>query len=140
MPSPRTSPFPSGEYTALPDYSQQYVPLPNNCETWASTVPNPVHSTVSSPSSSAQADDYSATYMPTSMPNAMLPSNATAAQKAIKMEYDSDDARFHMANPPVPNLTSAAYLQHEPQHQQQQQPWTMYPVYYTHQQIQSPVH
>ncbi|KAF6527592.1 hypothetical protein HZS61_007894 [Fusarium oxysporum f. sp. conglutinans] len=38
IPSPRGSPFP-GDYTSLPDYSQQYIPLSHNCESLASTVP-----------------------------------------------------------------------------------------------------
>jgi hypothetical protein len=97
IPSPRGSPFPSGDYNSLPDYGQQYVPLPNNCESWASTVPCPVPSNVSSPSSSA--DDYSAGYIPTSVPASMLPSNNTSTSSinavghkdVIKMEYEEVD-------------------------------------------------
>ncbi|KAL4723776.1 hypothetical protein ACLX1H_009420 [Fusarium chlamydosporum] len=100
IPSPRGSPFPSGDYSPIPDYGQQYVPLPNNCESWASTVPCPVPSNVSSPSSSA--DDYSAGYIPTSVPTSLLPSNNTSSSSisavghghkdVIKMEYEDVDS------------------------------------------------
>ncbi|KAF4976832.1 hypothetical protein FZEAL_6573 [Fusarium zealandicum] len=115
IPSPRDSPFPSGDYGSLPDYGQQYVPLPNNCESWASTVPCPVPSNVSSPSSSA--DDYSAGYIPTSVPASMLPSNNTSSSSisavghhkdVIKMEYD--DLDHHVSRrriPPHQSLASA---------------------------------
>jgi hypothetical protein len=101
IPSPRGSPYPSGDYSPLPDYGQQYV-LPNNCESWASTVSCPVPSNVSSPSSSA--DDYSAGYIPTSVPTSMLPSNNTSSSSisavghahahkdVIKMEYEDVDS------------------------------------------------
>ncbi|KAH6883812.1 hypothetical protein B0T10DRAFT_579835 [Thelonectria olida] len=93
IPSPRESPFP-GDYNSLPDYSQQYVPLSNNCESWASTVPCPVPSNVSSRSSSA--DDYSAGHIPISVPTSILPSNNTSSSSicavchkdVVKMEYD----------------------------------------------------
>lgn len=127
MPSPRTSPFPSAEYAAIPDYHHQhYVPMPNNCETWASTV--------SSPSSTTNTEEYGAppAYIPTSMPATMLPSHPPSnPHKAIKMEYEELDERFRLANPaPMPFV---------PQQQDQQQQWGMYPMYYA-QQIQSPVH
>ncbi|KAM0186393.1 hypothetical protein ACHAPI_011689 [Fusarium lateritium] len=99
IPSPRGSPYPSGDYSPLPDYGQQYV-LPNSCESWASTVSCPVPSNVSSPSSSA--DDYSAGYIPTSVPTSMLPSNNTSSSSisavghghkdVIKMEYEDVDS------------------------------------------------
>ncbi|CAM1501171.1 Fc.00g103330.m01.CDS01 [Cosmosporella sp. VM-42] len=160
IPSPRTSPFPSGDYNSLPDYGQQYVPLPNNCESWANTVPCPVPSNVSSPSSSANTDDYNAGYIPTSVPTSMLPSsnNSTTnvnavAHKDVKMEYEEVDGRSHglgrdghpeeanhvqypepgfrLGNPSLPPAPS--YM-----HQQQQPPWNVYPVYYP--QAQSSVH
>jgi hypothetical protein len=156
MPSPRTSPFPSGDYNSLPDYGQQYVPISNNCESWANTVPVP--SNVSSPSSSANTDDYSAGYIPTSVPTSMLPSsnNSTTnvnvvAHKDVKMEYEEVDGRphglgrdgrpeeanhvqyaepgFRLSNPSLPPAPS--YIP-------QQQPWNVYPVYYP--QAQSSVH
>jgi hypothetical protein len=94
--SPRGSPFP-GDYNYLPDYSQQYVPLPINCESWVSTVPCPVLFDVSSPSSSA--DNYSAGYIPTSVPTSILPSNNTSSSSigavghkdVVKMGHDHVD-------------------------------------------------
>jgi hypothetical protein len=142
IPSPRGSPFPSGDYSPIPDYGQQYVPLPNNCESWASTVPCPVPSNVSSPSSSA--DDYSAGYIPTSVPTSLMPSNNTSSSSisvghahkdVIKMEYedvDSHDAGFRLSNPSL-HPVSHTYMA-----QQQQPAWNMYPVYYP--QAQSSVH
>ncbi|KAJ4222864.1 hypothetical protein NW757_014387, partial [Fusarium falciforme] len=53
---PRTSPFASGNYNTLADYSQRYVPLPTKCESWASTVPCPVPSTVSSNNSNTNVN------------------------------------------------------------------------------------
>ncbi|EXK24180.1 hypothetical protein FOMG_19082 [Fusarium oxysporum f. sp. melonis 26406] len=90
--SPHGSPF-SGDYNSLPDYSQQYVPLSNNCESLASTVSCPIPSSVSTPSSSA---DYSAGYIPTSAPTSVLPSNdisssslsAVCDKGVVKMKYD----------------------------------------------------
>ncbi|KAF5679817.1 hypothetical protein FHETE_708 [Fusarium heterosporum] len=107
IPSPRGSPYPSGDYSPLPDYGQQYV-LPNNCESWASTVPCPVPSNVSSPSSSA--DDYSAGYIPTSVPTSMLASSNTSSsnvsavghshKEVIKMEYEDVDS--HVSRRRIP--------------------------------------
>jgi hypothetical protein len=144
IPSPRGSPFPSGDYSPIPDYGQQYVPLPNNCESWASTVPCPVPSNVSSPSSSA--DDYSAGYIPTSVPSSMLPSNNTSSSNisavghsqkdVIKMEYedvDSHDAGYRLSNPSLQPVSPHTYMA-----QHQQPAWNMYPVYYP--QAQSSVH
>ncbi|KAH7121940.1 bZIP transcription factor [Dactylonectria estremocensis] len=151
IPSPRASPFPSGDYGSLPDYSQQYVPLPNNCESWANTVPVP--SNVSSPSSSANTDDYGAGYIPTSVPTSMLPSNNTSSSsisvvgghKDIKMEYedvDHHDAAFRLANQSMqgaPNPYMQQQQHQQQQHQHQQPAWNMYPaVYYP--QAQSSVH
>ncbi|KIL95794.1 hypothetical protein FAVG1_00532 [Fusarium avenaceum] len=108
IPSPRGSPYPSGDYSPLPDYGQQYV-LPNNCESWASTVSCPVPSNVSSPSSSA--DDYNAGYIPTSVPTSMLPSNNTSSSSisavghahkdVIKMEYEDVDS--HVSRRRIPS-------------------------------------
>ncbi|KAG7403606.1 hypothetical protein Forpe1208_v016285 [Fusarium oxysporum f. sp. rapae] len=99
IPSPRGYPFPSGDYSPIPDYGQQYVPHPNNCESWASTVLCSVPSNVSSPSSSA--DDYSASYIPTSVPTSLLPSYNTSSSSislghahkdVIKTEYEDVDS------------------------------------------------
>jgi len=92
--SPRMSPLPSGDYAQLPEYSQAYGALSNGCETWASSVTNPVLSSVSSPSSPGNCDDYSATYIPTSVPATMMPAGPRVGgmdTKEIKMEYDELD-------------------------------------------------
>ncbi|OBS28686.1 hypothetical protein FPOA_02624 [Fusarium poae] len=133
VPSPRGSPFPSGDYSPIPDYGQQYVPLPTNCESWANTVSCPVPSNVSSPSSSA--DDYSAGYIPTSVPTSLLPSNNTSSSSigavghghkdVIKMEYedvDSHDAGYRLSNPSMQPVSPHTYMA-----QQQQPAWNMYP-------------
>ncbi|KAJ4176004.1 hypothetical protein NW767_015589 [Fusarium falciforme] len=94
--SPCWPSFPDGHSTH-PDYSQQYVPLPNNCELWASTVPYPSPSNVSIPSS--PADDYSASYILTSAPTSIVASNNSSSSSisvvghkdVVKMEYDSID-------------------------------------------------
>ncbi|KAH6987257.1 hypothetical protein EDB80DRAFT_881690 [Ilyonectria destructans] len=168
IPSPRASPFPSGDYGSLPDYGQQYVPLPNNCESWANTVPVP--SNVSSPSSSADTDGYGAGYIPTSVPTSMLPSNNTSTSsisavghKDIKMEFedvdhhgmkprgvgesrkpqeeanfDYADAGFRLANQSMQGAPNP-YMAQQQQQQHQQPAWNMYPaVYYP--QAQSSVH
>ncbi|KAF5659119.1 hypothetical protein FDENT_13983, partial [Fusarium denticulatum] len=103
----------------------------NNCESWASTVPCPVPSNVSSPSSSA--DDYSAGYIPTSVPTSLMPSNNTSSSSisighahkdVIKMEYEDVDSHVSrhrippqqpLASSRVPYLhgsTAAARLEH----------------------------
>ncbi|EXM14018.1 hypothetical protein FoTM2_016940 [Fusarium oxysporum f. sp. vasinfectum] len=92
IPSPRKSQFPS-DYNPLPDYSQQCIPLSNNCESPASTVSCPVLSNVSTPSSSV---DYGAGYIPIGVLTSMLSSNNTRSSSigavhdkdVIKMEYD----------------------------------------------------
>ncbi|KAH6980479.1 hypothetical protein EDB80DRAFT_825879 [Ilyonectria destructans] len=127
IPSPKASPFPSGDYGSLPDYGQQYVPLPNNCTSWANTVPVP--SNVSGPSSAANTDDDGARSIPTSVPASMLPSNNTSStgavgdyrDKNIKMGYDVDHhgAPFCLANQSMQGVPNT-YLQHR-----QQSPWNM---------------
>lgn len=95
--STRGSPFPGSGYDgSISDYgaASSFVPLPDNASNsdgsnWP-PVPNAIPSTVSSPSSSV--DDYTtaggaAPYMPTSMPNGMIPS----ANGVVKMEFDDGD-------------------------------------------------
>ncbi|EXK77837.1 hypothetical protein FOQG_17462 [Fusarium oxysporum f. sp. raphani 54005] len=85
------APF-TGDYSCLNDYSQQYIPLSDNCKSLASTISYPIPSNISTPSSSGE---YSAGYIPTSVPNPVLPSNATSSssicaiynKEVIKMEY-----------------------------------------------------
>ncbi|KAL5611305.1 hypothetical protein FOBRF1_007422 [Fusarium oxysporum] len=84
IPSPCGSPFP-GDYNSLVDYNQQYVPLPNNCESWASTVPCPIPSNTSSPSSSVNV--YRAGYVPTSTPTLILPCNSTGSSSISVMGH-----------------------------------------------------
>jgi hypothetical protein len=99
--SPRTSPFPAGDYAPassqqLHDYVQAaagYVPFPAGCEAWASTIPAAtVPSNVSSPSSSVEPEDFTTggQYLPTSAP--MIPSpnmnGHLRAGEEIKMEYE----------------------------------------------------
>jgi hypothetical protein len=74
-PSPHSSPFrASGGYGDMAELGPSYVPLPDNAnETWAPAVPFSVPSSVSSPSSSANTDDYGAlAYIPTSIPAPMM--------------------------------------------------------------------
>ncbi|KAJ4223947.1 hypothetical protein NW757_014358 [Fusarium falciforme] len=153
---PRTSPFASGDYSCVPDYSQQYVPLPTNCESWASTIPSPIYSNVTSHLSSASAD-YNAGYIPTSVPTSMLSSNNSntnvnnLSHTAIKLGYEAvasygtelhelrrheeanqspyPEAGFRLSNLPMPPL-HPSYTQ--------QQPWNVYPAYYPP--VQSTVH
>lgn len=66
------------------------MPFPSNCETWAATVHTSIPSTVSSPSSSANTDDYTA-YMPTSAPNSMLPSPSTAGLSAPDVDFEDSN-------------------------------------------------
>jgi hypothetical protein len=112
IPSPRTSPFPSGSYAAhgpaaLPEYGPGYVPFPNRCEPWTSQVPaTSVPSNVSSPSSSV-ADELSASYMTTSAPTTMMHSPSGAVLPShddIKLEYD--DGMQH--NPHVPSTAPSS--------------------------------
>ncbi|KAH7190491.1 hypothetical protein V3481_012191 [Fusarium oxysporum f. sp. vasinfectum] len=92
IPSPRESQVPS-DYNPLPDYSQQCIPLSNNCESPASTVSCPVLPNVSTPSSLV---DYGAGYIPIGVLTLILPSNNTSSSSigavhdkdVIKMEYD----------------------------------------------------
>ncbi|KAK2685880.1 hypothetical protein QWA68_015079 [Fusarium oxysporum] len=92
IPSLCGSPFPVN-YSYLPDYNQQYVPLSSSCESWASTVSFPVPSNVSSPLSSA---DYSAGHISISVPSSILPFNVNSSRisvmfhkDVVEMEYNS---------------------------------------------------
>lgn len=90
VPSPRSSPFPSGGYGGMAELGPSYVPLPDTpTETWAPAVPVSVPSSVSSPSSSANTDEYGApAYIPTSIPNPMMDARSVPS----KMEYDDVDS------------------------------------------------
>jgi hypothetical protein len=115
-PSPtRGSPFPAPGYDgSLPDYgASAFVPLPDNANNadgsnWP-PVPNAIPSTVSSPSSSA--DDYttagSAPYMPTSMPNGMIPSGGNGV---VKMEFDDGDRGTLFTPRKAPGLSTSGWM------------------------------
>ena len=131
IPSPRMSPLaPTSDYNSMPEYGQQqqqqqqhYVPMPNNCEAWAATVPNAVNSAVSSPASSGHNDEYVAAYIPTSVPTSMMPtSNSMHAMdnKQVKLEFDMQG----MQGMPAGNN----YMEH--QNQQNTEAWQMYNMYY----------
>jgi hypothetical protein len=156
-PSPRGSPF-SSDYSSLPNYSQQYVPLPNNGESWASTVPCPVHSIVSNPLS--LADDYG--FIPDNVPTSILTCNNTNSlsisaighKDVAKVEYDGVDHRGTISQRlPLPNVRPGEEVNHTPcldagfrpsspplqpgtphshpymsHHQQQQCAWNVYPM------------
>ncbi|KAF9882428.1 hypothetical protein CkaCkLH20_00464 [Colletotrichum karsti] len=87
--SPRSSPFPSnGDYNVMQELGPSYVPMPDASESWGPGIPVSVPSTVSSPSSSANTDEYGAGYIPTSVPAPMMDSRSIPA----KMEYDDVDS------------------------------------------------
>jgi len=90
VPSPRSSPFPSGGYGGMAELGPSYVPLPDTTtETWAPAVPVSVSSSVSSPSSSANTDEYGApAYIPTSIPAPLMDARSVPA----KMDYDDVDS------------------------------------------------
>ncbi|KAH7462758.1 hypothetical protein FOMA001_g18312 [Fusarium oxysporum f. sp. matthiolae] len=85
IPSPRGAPFPE-DYSCVHDYNQQYIPLPNNCESLASTIPCTIASNISTPSPSG---DYSAGYIQTSVPATALPST-NASSSSICAIYNKD--------------------------------------------------
>ncbi|KAF6819503.1 hypothetical protein CSOJ01_01246 [Colletotrichum sojae] len=89
VPSPRSSPFPSnGDYNVMQELGSSYVPMPDASESWGPGIPVSVPSTVSSPSSSANTDEYGAGYIPTSVPAPMMDARSIPA----KMEYDDVDS------------------------------------------------
>ncbi|KAL0942140.1 uncharacterized protein CTRU02_200026 [Colletotrichum truncatum] len=89
VPSPRSSPFPSnGDYNVMQELGPSYVPMPDASESWGPGIPVSVPSTVSSPSSSANTDEYGAGYIPTSVPAPMMDARSIPA----KMEYDDVDS------------------------------------------------
>ncbi|EQB47614.1 hypothetical protein CGLO_13221 [Colletotrichum gloeosporioides Cg-14] len=89
VPSPRSSPFPSnGDYNVMQELGPSYVPMPDASESWGPGIPVSVPSTVSSPSSSANTDEYGAGYIPTSVPAPMMDARSIPS----KMEYDDVDS------------------------------------------------
>ncbi|KAF4429568.1 hypothetical protein F53441_14015, partial [Fusarium austroafricanum] len=51
--SPHGAPF-TGDYSCVNDYSQQYIPLSENCKSISSTISYPIPSNISTPSSSGE--------------------------------------------------------------------------------------
>lgn len=96
VPSPRSSPFPTGGYAGMAELGPSYVPLPDTTtETWAPAVPVSVSSSVSSPSSSANTDEYGApSYIPTSNPSSLIDARSVPG----KMDYDDLDSGKHRAS------------------------------------------
>ncbi|KNB16881.1 hypothetical protein FOXG_21824 [Fusarium oxysporum f. sp. lycopersici 4287] len=84
IPSTCESPF-SGDYNSFFDHSQQYVPLFNNCESWASTTPCSTPSNVSTPSSTVNV--YGAECVPTSAPTLILSCNNTSSSSTSVMGH-----------------------------------------------------
>ncbi|PNH35341.1 hypothetical protein VD0002_g10119 [Verticillium dahliae] len=122
IPSPRSSPFPaSGGYSGMPELGPSYVPLPDASESWGPGVSVP--SNVSSPSSSANTDEYGGAYIPTSIPAPMMEARSVPA----KMDYDDvdSDAGYPLSHHRS-QVGANGYLPHEP--------WNMYPALYYQQQ------
>ncbi|TDZ35172.1 hypothetical protein C8035_v009899 [Colletotrichum spinosum] len=130
--SPRSSPFPSnGDYNVMQELGPSYVPMPDASESWGPGIPVSVPSTVSSPSSSANTDEYGAGYIPTSVPAPMMDARSIPA----KMEYDDVDSdagyphphshamghHHHHHHPHQVPMAHQSYLPH-------QQSWNSYPT------------
>ncbi|KAK1579530.1 uncharacterized protein LY79DRAFT_592810 [Colletotrichum navitas] len=96
VPSPRSSPYPSnGDYNVMQELGPSYVPMPDASESWGPGIPVSVPSTVSSPSSSANTDEYGAGYIPTSVPAPMMDARSIPS----KLDYDEVDSVVEL----VPN-------------------------------------
>ncbi|WKT53747.1 hypothetical protein QSH57_004331 [Fusarium oxysporum f. sp. vasinfectum] len=148
IPSFHGSPF-SGDYNSLLNYSQQYVPLYNDCEFLASTVSCNIHSNVSTPLSSV---GYSVGYIPNIVPTSVLPSNNTTSsslgaacdKNVVRMEYDDVDHHATILKEfRLPDMRHGEEVTHTQYlnagfclgnislHQQHQQSaWNMYPTHY----------
>ncbi|UKZ50441.1 hypothetical protein TrVGV298_004704 [Trichoderma virens] len=133
VPSPRVSPLPSSDFNQITDYAQQsYGHIAGaGGEAWpASVAPNPVLGNIPSPSSPAHGEEYSAAYIPTSVPS-MIP----ATLKDIKQDYDEMDhgSGLRLNTSTLHNLPQA-YMQQQHQHQHQHQ----HPQHPQHQHQQPP--
>ncbi|KAH7231023.1 hypothetical protein BKA59DRAFT_461325 [Fusarium tricinctum] len=92
---PSTTPF-SRDYNILYDYSQQYIPLSNNCGHLASTISCTNPSNISTPSSTG---GYSAGQIQVSVPNSALPFYNNSSSRictlynkdVVKIEYIEGD-------------------------------------------------
>jgi hypothetical protein len=108
LPSPRSSPFPSPiECGTIQDLGPAYVYGSEPCEQWPAGVPpTSVASTVSSPSSTCNAEEYNAGYIPTSAPIMMgsMPSSSmrSGRKSGIKIELEEmDPGTTSPASPPL---------------------------------------
>ncbi|KAH6954132.1 hypothetical protein DER45DRAFT_540275 [Fusarium avenaceum] len=151
----------SRDHSPLRDYSQQYAPLFNNCESLADTFSWPLPSSISIPSSLA---DYSDGYIPISAPTSVLSCSnisvsspgAIGDKDSIKTEYNemghhstiTQDLRLpdmrhgeevsHTQYQDVglylgnPPLQPCTFYSHTHMlHNQQQSTWDMYPIHYS---------
>ena len=94
--SRQTSPFP--EAGAAQDLDHSYMPPPplDSCEPWGSGIPCSVPSTVSSPTSSGNTEDYGSAYIPTSAPAPMaerIPSSSVVCLRPREPNMEFDDMR-----------------------------------------------
>lgn len=128
VPSARSSPFPAAAgYGAMPELGPSYVPLPDSSAHWDHGVPA-VPSNVSSPSSSANTDEYGAAYIPTSIPAPILDARSIPTSAiATKMEFDEVDSdvgyplsHHNSHGHSSSSNSSSGFLPHEP--------WNMYPT------------
>ncbi|KAK4081265.1 uncharacterized protein Triagg1_2797 [Trichoderma aggressivum f. europaeum] len=139
VPSPRVSPLPSSDFNQIPDYAQQSYGHITGAggEAWpASVAPNPVLGNISSPSSPAHGEEYSAAYIPTSVPS-MIP----ATLKDIKQDYDEMDhgSGLRLNTSTLHNLPQAYMQQHQHQQQNQHQhQHPQHPQHHHHQQAAPP--
>lgn len=83
----------SAEYGAVPGFGTPYIPAPDPRESWASILPCPVPSVVSSPASSlGGGDDYMGGYIPTSVPSSMIDRGVVpqslSGLEGVKPEFD----------------------------------------------------
>ncbi|WDK20769.1 bZIP transcription factor [Colletotrichum graminicola] len=130
VPSPRSSPFPSnGDYNVMQELGPSYVPMPDASESWGPGIPVSVPSTVSSPSSSANTDEYGTGYIPTSVPAPMMDARSIPA----KMDYDEVDSDAgYPHNHSIGHHQQVPMSHHHQSYLHHQQSWNSYPtpVYY----------
>ncbi|CCF44682.1 hypothetical protein CH063_14003, partial [Colletotrichum higginsianum] len=129
VPSPRSSPFPSnGDYNVMQELGPSYVPMPDASESWGPGIPVSVPSTVSSPSSSANTDEYGAGYIPTSVPAPMMDARSIPA----KMDYDDVDSDAGYPHNHSMGHHQQVPMSHHQSYLHHQQSWNSYPtpVYY----------
>ncbi|KAJ0324844.1 hypothetical protein COL5a_007613 [Colletotrichum fioriniae] len=112
VPSPRSSPFPSnGDYNVMQELGPSYVPMPDASESWGPGIPVSVPSTVSSPSSSANTDEYGAGYIPTSVPAPMMDARSIPAKMSEYDDVDSAVVEFVSNSGVLPTTVSSLIRQ-----------------------------